>query len=75
MMSTNIQVLEFFNKMAMEHYLYLHLCNFPSTNIFGYSFVDSWTTEYIRIFVCKFSNINMFEYLLKTLFQYLSIYF
>ena len=42
--------------MAFEYYSYLYLCHFPITNIFGYSFVDFWTTEYIRIFVPKFSK-------------------
>ena len=59
-MSMNIQILEFFNKMALEHYLYFHLCHFPSTNIFGYSFVDFWTTEYIKKIVSKFLEIRIY---------------
>ena len=46
-MSTNIQILEYSNKMAIEYYSYSYMCHFPSMNIFGYSFVDFWTTEYI----------------------------
>ena len=42
--------------MAHEYYSYSYSCHFPSTNIFGYSFVDFLTTEYIRIFVRKFSK-------------------
>ena len=56
-MSTNIWIFEYSNKMALEYYSYLYSCHFPSTNIFGYSFVDFWTTKYIRIFVRKFSKI------------------
>ena len=48
-------------KMALKYYLYLYSCYFPSTNIFKYSFVDLWTTKYIRIFVRKLSK---FEYIL-----------
>ena len=59
-MSTNIGIFEYSNKMALEYYLYLHSCHFPSTNIFGYSFVDFWTTEYIKIFVCKFLEIQIY---------------
>ena len=58
-MSTNIWIFEYSNKMALEYYLYLYSCHFPRTNIFGYSFVDFWTTEYIWIFVCKFSKIRI----------------
>ena len=46
--------------MALEYYLYLYLFHLPSTNMFGYSFVDFWTIEYIRIFVCKFSKIRLY---------------
>ena len=59
-MITNIQIFEYSNKMALKYYLYSYLCHFPSTNIFGYSFVDFWTTEYIQIFVCKFSKIRLY---------------
>ena len=52
--STNILIFKYQNKMALKYYLYLYSCHFPSTNVFGYSFVDFWTTEFIRIFVCKF---------------------
>ena len=38
--STNILIFEYSNKMALNYYSYLYLCHFPSTNIFGYSFVD-----------------------------------
>ena len=43
--------------MAFEYYLYSYLWHFPSTNIFEFSFVDSWTTEYIQLFICKFLKI------------------
>ena len=56
-MSTNIRIFEYSNKMALEYYSYSYSCHFPSTNIFGYSFVDFWTAEYIRIFIRKFSKI------------------
>ena len=59
-MSTNIRIFEYSNKMALEYYSYSYSCHFPSTNIFGYSFVDFWTTEYIRIFVHKFSKIRIY---------------
>ena len=55
-MSTNIQILEYWNKMALKYYSYSYSCHFPSMNIFGYSFWDFWTTEYIWIFVSKFSK-------------------
>ena len=38
MMSTNMQIFEDLNEMALEYYLFS--CHFPSTNILGYSFVD-----------------------------------
>ena len=38
--SANILILKYSNKMAIEYYLYSYLGHFPSTNIFGYSFVD-----------------------------------
>ena len=59
-MSTNIRIFKYSNKMALEYYSYSYSCHFPSTNIFGYSFVDFWTTEYIRIFVHKFSKIRIY---------------
>ena len=59
-MSTNIRILEYSNKMALEYYSYSYSFHLSSTNIFGYSFVDFWTTEYIRIFVCKFSKIRLY---------------
>ena len=59
-MSTNIGIFEYSNKMGLEYYLYLHSCHFPSTNIFAYSFVDFWTTEYVQIFVCKFLEIRIY---------------
>ena len=59
-MSTNIQIFEYSNKMALKYYSYSYLCHLPSMNIFGYSFVDLWTTEYIQIFVCKFSKIRIY---------------
>ena len=58
-MSTNIRIFEYSNKMALEYYSYSYSCHFPSTNIFGYSFVDFWTTEYIWIFIRKFSKIRI----------------
>ena len=39
-MSMNIRIFEYSNKMALKYYSYSHSCHFPSTNIFGYSFVD-----------------------------------
>ena len=36
--------------MGLKYYSYLYSCHFPSTNIFGYSFVD-------------FKHPNIFEYL------------
>ena len=39
-MNMNIRILEYLNKMTLEYYLYSYLCHFPSTNIFGYSFLD-----------------------------------
>ena len=59
-MSTNIGIFKYSNKMGLEYYLYLYSCHFPDTNIFGYSFVDFWITEYIRIFVRKFSKIQLY---------------
>ena len=59
-MSMNIRIFKYSNKIALEYYLYLYSCHFPSTNIFGYSFIDFWTTKYIRIFVCKFSKIRIY---------------
>ena len=59
-MSTNIRIFEYSNKTALEYYSYSYLCHFPTTHIFGYSFVDFWTTEYIQIFVRKFSKIRLY---------------
>ena len=59
-MSTIIRIFEYSNKMSLEYYSYLYLCNFSSTNIFGYSFVEFWTTEYILIFIRKFSKIWLY---------------
>ena len=56
----NIRIFEYSNKMALEYYSYSYLCHFPNTNIFGYSFVEFWTTEYIQIFVRKFSKIRIY---------------
>ena len=53
------RIFKYSNKMAPEYYLYLHLWHFPSTNIFGYSLVDFWTTEYIQIFYCKFFEMRI----------------
>ena len=39
--------------MALEYYLYSYSCHFSSSNIFGYSFIDFWKTEYIWILVWK----------------------
>ena len=66
-MSTNIRIYEYSNKMALEYYSHLYSCHFPSTNIFGYSFVDFWTTEYILIFVCKFLKIRIYLNICKSL--------
>ena len=54
------QIFEYTNKMALEYYSYSYSCHFPSTNIFGYSFVDFWTSKYIWIFVRKFSKIRFY---------------
>ena len=59
-MSINIWIFEYSNKMALKYYSYSYSCHFSSTNIFGYSFVDFWTTEYIRIFVRKFLKIRIY---------------
>ena len=59
-MSTNIWIFKYSNKMALEYYLYSYSCHFLSTNILGYSFVDFWTTKYIQIFVCKFLKIQIY---------------
>ena len=56
-MSTNIQIFKYLNKMALEYNLYSYSCHFPSTNIFGYSLVDFWTTDYL------FVNSKNFEYI------------
>ena len=45
--------------MALKYYSYS--CHSPSSNILEYSFVDFWTTEYIRIYVRKFSKIRIFS--------------
>ena len=58
-MSMNIWILDYKNKMALKYYSYLYLRHFPSTNIFKYSFVDFWTNKYIRIFVRKFFKIKI----------------
>ena len=54
------QIFEYLNKKALEYYSYSYSCHFPSTNMFGYSFVDFWTTKYIQIFVCKFFKILIY---------------
>ena len=58
-MSTKIRIFEYSNKMALGYYSYSYSCHFPSTNIIGSSLVDFWTTEYIQIFICKFSKIRL----------------
>ena len=59
-MSTNIRIFEYSIKIDLKYYLYSYSCHFSSTNIFGYLFVDFWTTKYIRIFVCEFSKIRLY---------------
>ena len=63
-MSTHFRIFKNSNKMGVKYYSYFYSCHFPSTKIFRYSFKDFWTTEYIRIFVCKFLkiliNLNIF---------------
>ena len=54
------QTFEYLNKMVLKYYSYSYSCHFPSTNIFGYSFIDFWTTKYIQIFVCKFLKILIY---------------
>ena len=44
--------------MALKYYSFLFCAN-PSTNLFGNSFVDFWTTKYVRIFVCKFLKLYL----------------
>ena len=56
-----IEIFEYLNKMALEYFLYSNLCHFPSTNIFGYLFVDFWMTEYIRIFIFKYLTILIYS--------------
>ena len=45
------QISIYSNKIALEYYLYLYLGHFPILNMFGFSFEDFWTAEYILIFV------------------------
>ena len=59
-MSTNIRIFKYSNKMALKYYFFLHSCHFPSTNISVYSFVDFRTTKYIRIFIRKFLDIQIY---------------
>ena len=59
-MSTNIRIFEYLNKIALEYYSYSYSFHFSSTNIFRYWFVDFWTTEYIRIFVRKLLKIGIY---------------
>ena len=68
---SNIRIFEYSNKMALKYYSYLYACHFPSTNIFGYSFVDFWTTEYIQIFAQNL--ILIFDYLFLMKKVYLDI--
>ena len=56
-MASKAGIFEYSNKMALKDYSYLHLCHFPSMNTFRYSFLDFLSTEYIKIFVCKFLEI------------------
>ena len=58
-MSMNNRIFEYLIEMALKYYSSSYSCHFPSTNIFGYSFIDFWTTEYIRIFVRKSSKIRL----------------
>ena len=53
-------IFKYSKKISLEYYSYLYFCHFPSTNIFGYSFVEFSTTEYILIFIRKFFNIQIF---------------
>ena len=46
--------------MALKYYSYSYSFQFPSRNIFGYSFVDFWKTKYIQIFVRKFFKIRIY---------------
>ena len=50
LMSMNIQIFEYSNKMALEYYSYSYSCHFSSTNIFGYSFLK------IRIYLNIYSE-------------------
>ena len=59
-MSMNIQIFKYLNKMAHKYYLYMYACHIPSLNIFRYSFVDFWETEYIQIFVCKSLKVQIY---------------
>ena len=69
-MSTNIQILKYLNKMALKYYSYLYLCHF-CTNIFRYSFSKYVASEYIRIFVWYIMwNPNIFGYLFVSILCY-----
>ena len=61
-MSMNIWIFHYLGeKPAIKYYSNLYLCHFPSLNIFWYSLVDFWTTEYIWKFVCKFLQKQIFS--------------
>ena len=47
----NSEYYKYSNKMALKLHLYLYLCYFLSTNIFGYSFGMYVAFKYTRIFL------------------------
>ena len=61
-MSTNIRILKYLNEMA-------------STNMFGYSVVDFWTTKCIQILVCKFLKIQIYLNICSELYSNICLYF
>ena len=56
-------IFEYLNKIALEYYLYSYSCYFPSTNIFWFLFVGSWTTKYFQIFHRIFLKIWIYLYI------------
>ena len=60
-MSTNNQLFKYWNKMALKHNLYFYAWHFSGKNMFGYSCVDFWVTNYIWIFVYKLLKILIYK--------------
>ena len=63
-MSTNIRIKGLSNTIRIRiraiSPVRIYKYKYISTNIFRYSFIDFWTTEYIQIFVCKFLEIQTY---------------